>query len=65
MSIVNWEVERMQNRLFRKSLVIGVIILFVGVGFQPVFARETIIKTADSEEDCGCQSVNNINLGLE
>ena len=36
-----------------KYLVVGVIVLFIGVGIQPAFADNiSLIKTSDSEEDC-------------
>jgi len=38
----------MVKRLYKKGLVVGIIILFVGVGFQPVFANES--KSSDLNE---------------
>ena len=48
----------MRDRLFRKGLVIGIIVLFVGVGFQPAFAVESKLSTdnIEKEEDCDCKS---------
>ena len=48
----------------KKVLVIGVILLFLGVGFQPVFANEvSIAKKSDVEEDClECQPVYRVDL---
>ena len=37
---------------FKKGLVVGIIILFIGVGIQPAFANEvSITTTSDIEED--------------
>jgi hypothetical protein len=36
---------------YKKGLVVGIIILFIGVGIQPVFAEKTFDSTLDSE-DC-------------
>ena len=47
----------------KNALVIGVILLFLGVGIQPALANEvfsTIIS--DAEEDCGCQPINRAEL---
>jgi hypothetical protein len=53
----------MRDCLFRKALVVGIIFLFIGVGVQPAFAKNTI-KTTISEtlEDCECQTVSNHNF---
>ena len=39
-----------KNPVLYKSLVVGVIILFVGVGIQPAFAVSP--DTSESEDDC-------------
>ena len=39
-----------KNPVFYKSLVVGVIVLFIGVGVQPAFAVTP--DTSDSEDDC-------------
>ena len=41
-----------------KILVVGIIVLFLGVGFQPALANEI----SDVEEDCGCQPVSRVDL---
>ena len=47
----------------KKVLILGIIVLFVSVGFQPVLANEvSITKTSDIVEDCGCQENNRVNL---
>ena len=48
----------------KKALVIGVILLFLGVGFQPALANEvSITETSDVDEDClECQPVNRVDL---
>ena len=55
----------MQDRLFRKVLVVGIIVLFIGLAFIPSFNAVTISKDIeetnqvvdDIEEDCfECQS---------
>jgi hypothetical protein len=53
----------MEGNMFMKGLVVGIIFLFIGVGVQPAFARDTI-KTTISEtlEDCECQPIRNHNL---
>jgi hypothetical protein len=40
--------------LIRKGLVFSIIVLFVTVCIQPVFAESSITITVDSEEDCNC-----------
>ena len=49
---------------FKKALVVGIIVLFLGVGFQPAIANEvSITKTADVEGDCfDCRPVNRVAL---
>ena len=43
----------------KKALVIGVILLFLGVGFQPALANEI----SDVDEDClECQPVNRVDI---
>ena len=53
----------MERNMFKKGLVVGIIFLFIGVGVQPAFAKNTI-KTTISEtlEDCECQTVSNHNF---
>ena len=48
----------------KKLLIIGIIALFISIGFQPVFANELPISTtSDSEEDCiECQASDGISL---
>ncbi len=52
------------NKIWKKGLVVGIIVLFIGVGFQPAFANEVSItnKTSDVEEDCNCNPVSNLHL---
>ena len=53
----------MRNVCFKKGLVVGIIVLFLGVGFQPALANEVAItQTSDVEEDCGCNEVINPKL---
>ena len=48
----------------KKALVCGVILLFLGVGFQPALANKVSISSvSDVEEDClECQPVNRVEL---
>ncbi len=47
----------------KKCIVIGIILLFIGVGFQPVFAEESLPITLKREEDCfKCQVSDEYNL---
>ena len=48
----------------KKALVIGVILLFLGVGFQPALANEISTNiVSDIEEDClDCQPINRVEL---
>ena len=48
----------------KKALAIGVILLFLGVGFQPALANEVSTNTvSDVDEDClECQPVNRVEL---
>ena len=51
----------------KKALVIGVILLFLGVGLKPALANEIpISNTSDVDEDCGCEGVveRNVNPTL-
>lgn len=50
----------MEKNLFGKILVLGIIVLFIGVGIQPAIANNVSITTAsDSEEDCNlCPKVS-------
>ena len=52
----------MRNDCCKKALVVGVIFLFIGVGVQPVFAKNTIKTTSETLEDCECQPISNHNL---
>jgi hypothetical protein len=38
-----------------KGLSIGFIVLFIGIGIQPVFAEESITSTLDNEDCIECQ----------
>ena len=51
-----------RNIFWKKGLAVGIIVLFIGIGVQPVFAKDTIKTTSKTLEDCGCQTVNNHNL---
>ena len=48
----------------KKIIVIGVIILFIVVGFQPALAVEPKVSenTIEKEEDCDCEEVSDINI---
>ncbi len=52
------------NKIWKKGLVVGIIVLFIGVGIQPAFANEVSItnKTSEVEEDCNCNPVSNLHL---
>ena len=55
----------MQNSTIKKSLVIGIIILFIGMGIQQAFAYENIsINRTSSEniDDCNCQANDNYDI---
>ena len=53
----------MKNNCFKKGLVIGIIVLFIGVGIQPAFANEvSITKTSEDEEDCNCNPISDIQV---
>ena len=45
-------------------IVVGITILFLGVGFQPALANEvSISKTSDIHEDClECQHISKVEL---
>ena len=53
-----------KNRLIKKGLVFSVIILFITVGTQPIFAKDTITSIiSESEEDCiECQGTDRYNI---
>jgi len=45
----------MPSKLFKKGLVVGIIVLFICVGIQPAISSEiTIPKISYNEEDCDC-----------
>jgi hypothetical protein len=48
----------------KKIIIIGVIALFVCVGFQPAFAVETIpdVDIEEKVEDCDCKNIDNQTL---
>jgi hypothetical protein len=48
----------------KKIIVISIIVLFVGMVFQPAYAVETIPKADKIEqlEDCYCQEVDRVNI---
>ena len=52
----------MRDRVFKKGLVAGIIVLFLGVGFQPAFANEISIPETSDNEDCECQGINRFEL---
>ena len=49
-----------KNNFFKKTLVFGIIILFIGVSIQPVFAVDNKSSTdnTENENDCGCEVVS-------
>jgi hypothetical protein len=49
----------MQNAVFKKSFVVGIIVLFICISFKPVLSNEVTISTIfDSKEDCDCNIPN-------
>ena len=52
----------MSERIFKKGLVVGIIVLFLGVGFQPAFAKEIISTISNNEDDCNCDVVSKSEL---
>jgi hypothetical protein len=55
--------DRNPARLY-KLLVVGVIVLFIGVGVQPAFAVDvSVSKTSDNEKECN-KKHNSIGLGF-
>lgn len=45
----------MKKNIVRKEWVVGIIVLFIGIGFKPVLSNEvTTPSISDSEEDCDC-----------
>ena len=52
----------MKKNMLSKTLAIGIIILFVGIGFQPAFAVETKLSADNTEknEDCNCPEVDRL-----
>ena len=45
----------MKKGFIRKGLVFSIIVLFITVGTQPIFARESITLTLDEEDCIECQ----------
>ena len=65
----------MRNHCCKKALVVGIIVLFIGVGVYPAVSSVPIKTTnilqidelespviSDSEEDCNCKPVSNLHL---
>ena len=54
----------MKKELLSKTLVMGVVVLFIGVGVQSAFAINTgtSVNTVQLEEDCDCQAEGDVNL---
>jgi hypothetical protein len=49
----------MNKRMLYKTLVIGVMVIFIGIGVQPAFAVTR--DTTDSEDDCDlCPSIEDV-----
>jgi hypothetical protein len=45
------------------KIIIGIIVLFIGVGIQPAFANEvSITAISNNKEDCNCKPVSNLHL---
>ncbi|KYK23260.1 hypothetical protein AYK21_02870 [Thermoplasmatales archaeon SG8-52-2] len=52
-----------KQNVFYKTLVIGVVVLFIGIGIQPAIANNVFIKASKSEEDCDiCPTIRNQNF---
>jgi hypothetical protein len=50
----------MKEKMLYKTLVVGVIVLFVGVGVNPAFAVDVSKSVSDSEEECDlCPKASN------
>lgn len=55
----------MVEEWYKKGLVLGTVVLFIGMGVQPTLAVEpesSIDTTIEKKEDCDCQDVNDITL---
>ena len=49
----------MQKIMFRKGLVAGIIVLFIGIGVQPAFAVDiNNVSPSENIEDCNCEVVD-------
>jgi hypothetical protein len=47
----------------KKVVVVGIIVLFIGVGVQPSFANEvSITAISNNEDDCNCEPISNLHL---
>ena len=56
------EENNMEESLFRKSLVVGIILLFIGVGVQPALANKSITYITEIKQNCDCQVTDNFYL---
>jgi len=51
----------MKEKMLYKTLVIGVIVLFVGITFQPAVAVDVSKSVSDNEEECNlCPSFEDV-----
>ena len=53
----------MRNVWYTKAFVLVIIVLFLGVGFQPALANEISTNiVSDVDEDCNCKPINDIQV---
>ena len=54
----------MKKDMLSKTLVLGVILLFIGISFQPAYAVESKLSadSTENDEDCNCKEIDRLDL---
>ncbi len=52
----------MKKNLLGKILALGIIVLFIGAGIYPAFAKVSITTNSEINKDCECQPVDNLHF---
>ena len=50
---------KMKKEWLVKTLALGIVVLFIGVSFQPSIVSESVTNSYDTENNCDCRPVSN------